>query len=143
MSELPGSLRLAPGVSIPEAALTYTAARSGGPGGQNVNKTESKIELRFDLNLIEGLSFGARERLLRLSGQRLTDDGFLVLSCDETRSQRTNRSLVIDRLCELVREAMVVPKMRRRTRPSRGSVERRLQDKARVSQRKQDRRSHD
>jgi ribosome-associated protein len=134
-------LRLAPGVFVANAALTYSTARSGGPGGQNVNKTESKVELRFDPNLIEGLSYAARQRLLTLSGQRLTDEGMLVLSCDETRSQRSNRDMVVERLCELVREAMVVPKIRRRTRPGRGAIERRLEEKARTSKRKQDRRS--
>jgi ribosome-associated protein len=133
-------IRLAPGVTVANAALTFTTARSSGPGGQNVNKTESKVEVRLPISAIIGLSWKAQERLVMLAGSRLTAEGDLVLSCDETRSQRQNRDLVIERLGELVRDAQAVPKPRKRTKPSRGSVERRLRDKAAVSEKKQGRR---
>ena len=123
-------LRLGPGVTVPEGALLFSASRSGGPGGQHVNKTASKIELRFAIAAICGLSPRALERLVLLAGERLTADGELIMTCDETRSQRRNRELVIERLEELVRDAKAVPKPRRATRPSRGSVTRRLESKA-------------
>jgi ribosome-associated protein len=133
-------IRLAPGVTVADSALTFSTARSSGPGGQNVNKTESKVELRVPVGAIIGLSWKAQDRLVWLAGNRLTADGDLVLSCDETRSQRQNRIVVLERLSELVRDAQAVPKPRKRTKPSRGSIERRLQDKAAVSDKKRDRR---
>jgi ribosome-associated protein len=135
----PGMLRLAAGVEIPLAALTFSAARSGGPGGQHVNTTASKIELRFDIQALQGLSWKAFERFVLLAGNRITAAGEMILTCDETRSQRTNRDMVIERLSELVRDAQAVPKPRRRTKPSRGSIERRLQGKSATSERKKNR----
>lgn len=132
-------LRLAPGVVIASEALTFTACRSSGPGGQNVNKTESKIELRLPIAAIVGLSWRARERLVMLAGSRLTADGELILTCDETRSLRANRDMVLERLGELVRDAQAVPKPRKRTRPSRGSIQRRLDAKAHTGEKKRGR----
>lgn len=136
-------IRLAPGVTVTNAALTFSTARSSGPGGQNVNKTESKVELRLPIAAIVGLSWRAQERLVLLAGSRLTADGDLIMTCDETRSQRTNRDMVVERLSELVRDAQAVPKPRKRTRPGRGAIERRLRDKASVSEKKRDRRVGD
>jgi ribosome-associated protein len=137
----PGKVRLAPGVGVAGGSLTYSASRSGGPGGQNVNNTSSKIELRLRLDAISGLSERARERLAMLCGSRLTAAGELILCCDETRSLRTNKALVIERLCALVVDAQAVPRSRRRTRPGRGAIERRLQSKAENSARKRSRRT--
>ncbi|MBA3699603.1 MAG: aminoacyl-tRNA hydrolase [Planctomycetes bacterium] len=136
-------IRLAPGVTVANAALTFSTARSSGPGGQNVNKTESKVELRLRITAIVGLSWRAQDRLVMLAGSRLTADGDLIMTCDETRSQRTNREMVIERLSELVRDAQAVPKPRKRTKPGRGSIERRLRDKAAVSDKKRERRPDD
>ncbi len=136
-------VRLAPGVTVAQSALTLSTARSSGPGGQNVNKTESKVELRVSIGAIIGLSWKAQDRLVMLAGSRLTAEGDLILTCDETRSQRTNRELVIERLSELVRDAQAVPKPRKRTKPGRGAIERRLRDKAAVSDKKRERRSDD
>ena len=137
-----GEVRLAPGVIVASEALTYAASRSGGPGGQNVNNTSSKCELRLPLSAIRGLSWRAQERLVLLAGSRLTTDGELILTCDETRSLRTNKDMVLERLGELVRDAQAVPKARKRTRPGRGAIERRLNDKASVSEKKRGRRDH-
>jgi len=118
-------LRLAPHIEISETALTFTQIAGGGPGGQHANKTASRVDLRLALCDIP-LHPEAAARLADLAGERLTADGELLLSCDETRSARQNRALVIDRLRELVLAALVRPKARKRTRPSRGSIERRL-----------------
>ena len=132
-------LRLAPGVTIAGEALTFSASRSGGPGGQNVNNTSSKIEVRLPVAAIIGLSWRAQERLVMLAGSRLTADGELILTCDETRSLRTNREMVMDRLSELVRDAQAVPKPRKRTRPGRGAIQRRLDTKAHTGEKKRGR----
>ncbi|MBA3708796.1 MAG: aminoacyl-tRNA hydrolase [Planctomycetes bacterium] len=134
--------RLAPGILVPTERLAFSQVRAGGPGGQNVNKTASKAELRVAEADLVGLSWAARLRLRDLAGSRLTNDGVIVLSCDETRSARTNHDLVLERLRELVREAQAVPKARKRSRPSRGSIERRLEAKARTSERKRGRKDH-
>ena len=136
-------VHLGPGVHVTEGALAFSQSRSGGPGGQHVNKTESKVELRVALTAIHGLSLRAAERLADLAGERLTADGELILVCEETRSQRRNRELVIERLCDLVRDARAVPKIRRPTKPSWGSKQRRLGDKSARSEIKQQRRQTD
>ncbi|MBA3937843.1 MAG: aminoacyl-tRNA hydrolase [Planctomycetes bacterium] len=139
MEPAPGSVRLAPGVTVPAAAITVTASRAGGPGGQNVNNTSSKAELRLPVAAIIGLSPAAGDRLAMLAGFRLTAGGELLIVCDETRSLRTNREMAMERLRELVLAAQAVPRPRKRTRPGRGAIERRLQNKAATSARKKDR----
>ena len=129
-------VHLGPGVHVAEGALTFASSRSGGPGGQHVNKTESKVELRVAISAIAGLSIRATERLMDLAGERLTADGELILTCEETRSQRQNRALVIERLIELVRDARAVPKIRRVSKPSWGSKQRRLEDKSQQADKK-------
>ena len=134
-------VHLGPGVYVAEGALTFSNSRSGGPGGQHVNKTESKVELRVAMSAICGLSVRAIERLAALAGERLTADGELILVCEEIRSQRQNRELVIERLIELVRDARAVPKIRRVSKPTWGSKQRRLQDKSLNSDKKNLRKS--
>lgn len=123
-----GPLRLAPGVEIPYSALSFSQIAGGGPGGQHANKTASRVELRLALSALP-IHPEAAARLAGLAGERLTMDGELILVCDQTRSARQNRELVIDRLRELVLAALVRPKTRKRTRPSRASKERRLEAK--------------
>lgn len=137
-----GSLRLAPHVELPAAALTFTQIAGGGPGGQHANKTATRVELRLRLADLP-IHPEAATRLAGLAGDRLNGDGELVLTCDETRSARMNRDLVIERLRELVLAALVRPKPRRRTRPSRASKERRLEAKRHRSSRLGDRRHED
>jgi ribosome-associated protein len=136
-------LRLAPGVTVPEGMLVFSTSRSGGPGGQHVNKTESKVELRVPLHAIVGLGLRALDRLAVLAGERLTADGELILTCEETRSQRQNRELVIERLGELIREARAVPKVRRPSKPTWGSKQRRLGEKSQRAEVKRQRRTTD
>jgi len=133
-----GRVEVAPGVRLAPAELVFAFSSSSGPGGQNVNKRATKAELRVRLDAIP-LSGRARDRLVLLAGKRLTDSGEIVLVADEHRSQGQNRGECLDRLRELLVEAMAVPRTRRKTRPSRGSVERRLADKERRSERKRSR----
>jgi ribosome-associated protein len=133
---------LAPGVRVAPGAVRFAFSASSGPGGQNVNKRATKAELRVLLSDLP-LPADALARLRALAGQRLADTGELIITSDEHRSQGQNRAECLARLRELVIRAMVRPKKRRPTRPSRGSVERRLAGKRRESDRKKNRRGGD
>ena len=118
-------------VVIPARDMRWTAVRASGPGGQNVNKVSSKVELWFDLASTEALADEVKARLAAAAGSRLDTEGVLRLVSQETRDQRVNLSLARERLAELIRAALVRPKRRRPTKPSRGQRERRLDDKHR------------
>jgi ribosome-associated protein len=137
MEDLPVS----PGLVIPAADLAFAASRSGGPGGQNVNKVNSKVELRFDLPHTTVLRPEVKARLRRLA--RLDKAGHVLIVSSVTRDQHRNLEDARQRLVELVRQALIRPKKRRRTKPTRGSKERRLAAKRRRSEKKQGRRRVD
>lgn len=126
--------------TLPAHELSWRAVRASGPGGQNVNKVASKVELRFHVDASRALDDGARRRLLGLPGVRVDADGALLVVCQETRDQSRNLELARARLAELVARALVAPKARRATRPGRGAVERRLSDKRAASEKKRTRR---
>jgi ribosome-associated protein len=126
------------GVVIPADALSVRAVRAGGPGGQNVNKVSSKVELRVDIDRVEGLDAAARHRLRALAP--LDADGHVLITSQRTRDQHANLDDAREKVRLLVERALVVPRSRRKTRPTRGSVERRLSDKKRRTQAKADRR---
>ena len=128
------------GVRIPGGAITWRAVRSSGPGGQNVNKVASKVELRVDLGAIEGLDDAARARLKALAAPRRDSRGRLLVTSQRTRDQTRNLEDAREKVRRLVERALVVPKRRRRTRPSAGAVEKRLREKALRSARKRERR---
>ncbi len=134
----PGSLRLAPGVRIDEGRLSFSTSRSSGPGGQNVNKRDTKVELRLEIGDLP-MPPDARARLARLLGTRLSEDGTIRIVCDETRSQKNNRQRAIARLAEFVVRAMRKPVRRVKTKPTRSSVRRRLDEKTKQGKRKQER----
>lgn len=130
-----GEIRLAAGVMVPESVLEFTFVSSSGPGGQNVNRRSTKARLRVRVEDLP-LRPAAERRLRTLAGTMITDEGELILTCDTTRSQRANREECLDRLKELVARSLVAPKPRKKTKPTRGSVERRLKEKRIRSQRK-------
>ena len=121
---------IAPGLEIPDGDLVITAIRSAGPGGQNVNKVASAVQMRFALASNATLRADVKQRLRALAGHRVTDDGELLIVARESRSQEQNRRLAEERLVDLIRRALVPPKKRTATKPTRASRERRLQTKA-------------
>ncbi len=141
MTNLPG-IEVAPGVRVVEEALEFSFSSSSGPGGQNVNKRATKATLRVRLADLP-IHPEARLRLAALGSFYVVGDSELLISCDENRSQERNKAGCLERLRELLIQAVKRPKVRRATRPSRGSKERRLQAKRVVSERKRDRRDID
>lgn len=137
---MPDAIHLAPDVTVDPDALRFSFTRSRGPGGQAVNKVATRAELRVAVEAIDGLKAGGRRRLRRLAGRRLTNDDEILIAADEHRSQRRNRAACLERLAELVLEAATPPRPRKPTRPSRGSVERRLQSKRETAEKKRRRR---
>ncbi len=127
------------GVVIPDEEFEWKFIRSSGPGGQNVNKVSSAVQLRFLLPQNTALPVAARNRLRRLAGQRLIDDGSILIRASSERSQDKNRREALLRLRELIRAAMVEPKVRKKTRPTRASQERRIDSKKRRASTKEGR----
>ena len=126
-------------IRIPETEFSLSFARSAGPGGQNVNKVNSKAVLRWNVATSSSLSGEVKSRFFQKFSQRINQAGELVLASDRFRDQPRNVSDCYDKLRHLIQTALVVPRKRVKTRPSRASVERRLQDKRHSSRRKQQR----
>jgi ribosome-associated protein len=129
-------IHAAPGIDLEENELLFDFVRSSGPGGQNVNKVATAVQLRFDVAHSPALPEDVRARLTKLAGQRMTDDGVLIIEARATRSQSRNRELAIEQLIELIRKAAIPLKKRRKTRPTAASQEERRQRKAQRSRTK-------
>lgn len=131
------TIQITPDVSIDEDEIVEQFVRASGPGGQNVNKVSTAVELRFDVDGSTSLTAPVKARLRRLAGRRLTLEGVLILRAERFRSQERNREDARERLVALIREAATPPRIRIKTRPSRAAKERRLKAKGQRSQVKQ------
>lgn len=131
------------GVVIPPSELEARATKSSGPGGQHVNTSSTRVELVWHLTDSQVVTNTERARIRDKLASRLDSDGNVRVVASDTRSQRQNRALAEERLAVLVRRALAIPKVRKRTKPTRGSVERRLTEKHIRSERKRDRRTRD
>lgn len=122
-------LIISPNLVIPDEELEWKFIRASGPGGQNVNKVSSAVQMRFLLPLNTSLPAAVRQRLRRIAGQRLNDDGSILIAARSERSQEQNRREALGRLEALIREALIEPKIRKKTKPTRASKERRIEAK--------------
>jgi len=118
-------------IQIHEDELAFEYVRASGPGGQNVNKVSTAVRLRFDVQNSPSLPFDVRERLTRLAGKRMSNEGILMIHAQKFRTQESNRKEAVERLVDLIRKASERPEIRRPTRPTTGSKLRRLDAKRR------------
>jgi ribosome-associated protein len=122
-------IQVTPDIAIDENEIHQEFIQASGPGGQNVNKGATAVQLRFDVSNSTSLPYGVRERLLSLAGRRITKEGVLIIYARRFRSQEANRQDAIERLVELIRKAAQKPQIRRRTKPTHASKIRRLEAK--------------
>jgi ribosome-associated protein len=130
---------ITPSVSIPRSELVLQAARSSGPGGQHVNKVSTRVILKFNAETSPSLPPAIRTRFLKAHANRISAEGWMIISCDTHRSRLRNEAECIERLQKMLQEVATPPRRRRATRPTRASKERRLQSKRVQSQRKKGR----
>jgi ribosome-associated protein len=135
----PGSLLVNESVAIPRSELDVRVSRSSGAGGQHVNKTSSRVEIFWNIQSSQAISNDERARLLEKLASKLTTEGSVRVVASDMRSQSRNRELAEERLAELVRRALVIPKKRRPTKPTKASKEARLEEKKRRSRKKSER----
>src|SRR5436853_5582275 len=134
-SFVPG-IELGPSIWTDREQLRFGFSRASGPGGQNVNKVNTKTELRVGLSAMHGMSDRAVARLRLLAGRRITADGDILLTADAERTQESNRRACMEKLRDLIEQAIVEPKIRRKSKPSKGAKKRRLESKKRQGEKK-------
>jgi ribosome-associated protein len=135
-------LHITRNIAINENEITFSFIRSSGPGGQNVNKVATAVQIRFDIKNSLSLPEAVKKRLIRLGGSRITDDGVLNITAQRFRTQERNRIDGLERLTALIRKAATPPKPRRKTRPPKKSIENRIQNKKYRSKIKKLRQTH-
>ena len=135
-------LHITRNIAINENEITFSFIRSSGPGGQNVNKVATAVQIRFDIKNSLSLPEAVKKRLIRLGGSRITDDGVLNITAQRFRTQERNRCDGLERLTGLIRKAATLPKPRRKTRPPKKSIENRIQNKKYRSRIKKLRQTH-
>ena len=135
-------IRITPHIALDESELVEQFIRASGPGGQNVNKVSSAVQLRFDVDASPALDFETREGLKKLAGQRLTRDNVIVITAERFRTRERNRADALERLVELIRKAAQRPKIRRPTRVTKAAKARRRDDKSQRGQLKRQRRAY-
>ena len=123
------SIEITPSLRLEDNEISLDFVRASGPGGQNVNKVASAVQLRFDLRNSPSLPEEVKERLVKLAGSRMTDEGFLLIEAKRFRTQEQNRADALERLANLIRGALYAPKKRRPTRPTLASQTRRIESK--------------
>jgi ribosome-associated protein len=132
-------LQVTPALAIDESEFEERFVRASGPGGQNVNKVATAVQLRFDVERSTSIDDDVRQRLRALAGSRMTADGVLVIDARRHRTQAQNREDARERLVDLLRQALIKPKRRRKTKPSKSSMERRIQSKKKRAETKRGR----
>jgi len=130
-------IEVTPEISLSEDEISEDFVRSSGPGGQNVNKVATAVQLRFDLGNSDSLPPDVKKRLIHLAGKRLTDKGILIIDARRFRTQDKNRQDAMERLLDLIRKAAIAPRVRRKTKPTANSRQRRLESKRQQSLKKQ------
>lgn len=130
-------VQINPGLNIPRSELIYRATRAGGPGGQHVNTSSTRVELSWDVGSSASIDEAQRARIREKLVNRIGEDGWLKLTSASSRSQHQNKEDVTQRFARLLEQALRIPKPRKRTKPSKASKEKRLQGKKRQSQKKQ------
>lgn len=126
-------IRITPSITLDDSEIDEQFIRASGPGGQNVNKVETAVQLRFNIDASPALDDGTRHRLKQLAGRRVTRDGVIVISAQRFRTRERNRADALERLTDLIRQAAIRPILRRPTKPSRAQKRARLETKARRS----------